>query len=104
MLQGLDIQQLKQDYVYKNASGNFDDIKRHQKIVDRQFIENFRHLPVMIFPDEKYTKFSTKRGENNLITPFVLVEEDIFDHKPSAFSTQFGGVRQFNKTSHDHDG
>ena len=31
-----------------------------------------------------------------MITPFVIIEDEIFDHKPNVMSTKFGGVRICN--------
>ena len=76
---------------------NLEEIQNHQKIIDRQFIENNKHLPYLIFPHEKYTKFQSRKSKENIITPFILVDDELFDRTPNIMSTQFGSVKTVTK-------
>ena len=53
-----------------------------------------------MFPASKYSKLTlandnkkSGKSHHNIITPFQIMEDNIFDHRPHITSTKFGGVR-----------
>lgn len=35
------------------------------------------------------------------MTPFIVIDDNLFDHKPNFMATKFGGVRVVKKTAYD---
>ena len=125
----IDIHQLnyaKHSHIYEDRKHHSVDlIENHQKIVDRQFIENNHYWPIMVFPDEKLSQLKLKdtnvckdskdpiqqeaeeknrmsKSFHNIITPFAVIEDNLFDHKPNFLSTKFGGVRVVKTKNYDN--